>query len=284
MKKRLLIFIASLMAAILVALTGCASTTTLTITSTSTTTATTTVTTNSASTGNAFAIVSTYPLDGGTAITLNDKVTVTFNQAIDTTTLNTQNISLWQGTSSVTANLSYFGSTAILDPVGDMTANTTYTAKVLPGVKSIDGTPLAKEMDWSFTTGAIDSAAPTVVNTFPGDGDTQVPIIQALNPPAEIGAGASIFTNDIDAVFSEAMDPSTITTSTFMLMEKDNNATVGGTISYVSALNSFVAYFLPSNNLQPNTVYTATITTGAACLAGVHMTSAYTWSFSTGGQ
>ncbi len=52
---------------------------------------------------------------------------------------------------------------------------------------------------------------------------------------------------------------------------------VAGTVTYVAT----TATFTPSILLSPNTVYTATITTGAKDLAGNALTGNYLWSFTT---
>jgi hypothetical protein len=77
----------------------------------------------------------------------------------------------------------------------------------------------------------------------------------------------------IVVTFSEAMDPSTISTATFML---SNGVT--GSVTY----NGTTATFTPSSNLAYWTTYTATITTGVKDAAGNTMAATKTWSFTTG--
>jgi hypothetical protein len=79
----------------------------------------------------------------------------------------------------------------------------------------------------------------------------------------------------ITAAFSEAMDPSTITTTTFTL--KLGATPVAGVVTYAGV----TATFTPSSNLAANTTYTATITIGASDLAGNLLASNYAWSFTT---
>ncbi|BBO18231.1 conserved hypothetical protein [Candidatus Brocadia pituitae] len=111
-------------------------------------------------------------------------------------------------------------------------------------------TQLAKDLYYNPTP-------PTVASTSPASGATNVAV-----------------GSNITATFSEAMNASTITTSTFKL---NNGAT--GTVSYNSATRT--ATFDPSTNLNYSTTYTATMTTGAKDSAGNPMTSNYTWSFTT---
>jgi hypothetical protein len=74
------------------------------------------------------------------------------------------------------------------------------------------------------------------------------------------------------------MDPATITTITFTL-----RATVAGTSvrGAVTTLGT-VATFSPASDLAPGTDYTATITTGAADLAGNALAAIKVWNFTTG--
>lgn len=106
---------------------------------------------------------------------------------------------------------------------------------------------------------APDTGAPTVVSTAPPD----------------TAIGVSLNTN-VTATFSEAMDPATITTTTFTLQQ--GATPVAGAVSYVGK----TAVFNPTSNLAASTVYTATVTTGARDLAGNALAVAKTWSFTTG--
>jgi hypothetical protein len=101
---------------------------------------------------------------------------------------------------------------------------------------------------------------PTVVSTVPANLATLVPV-----------------NRHITATFSEKMDPATITTATFTVT--DPTATlVPGVVTYVG----LVATFNPTGNLADDTLYTATITTGAKDRAGNRLASNYVWSFTTG--
>jgi hypothetical protein len=78
--------------------------------------------------------------------------------------------------------------------------------------------------------------------------------------------------------FSEAMDPSTINSSTFTL--KQGTTAVPGTVTY----SGTTATFTPTNSLAAGTSYTATVTTGAKSLTGNGLAANSVWSFTTGGS
>jgi hypothetical protein len=105
----------------------------------------------------------------------------------------------------------------------------------------------------------VDVIKPTMSSTVPGTGATGVPIGSKLA-----------------ATFSEAMDPATITTTTFTLQQ--GTMAVSGTVAY----SGVTAVFTPTGSLAASTTYTATITTGATDLAGNALASNYVWSFTTG--
>ena len=83
-------------------------------------------------------------------------------------------------------------------------------------------------------------------------------------------------TSSITATFSEAVQPPTISTSTFTLK---NSA--GTSISGAVSLNGLVATFDPASSLSPSTSYTAMVTTGVKDIAGNLLTPAKSWSFTT---
>jgi hypothetical protein len=80
----------------------------------------------------------------------------------------------------------------------------------------------------------------------------------------------------LSATFNEAMNPTTIGASAFTVTGPGGTS-VNGTVAY----SGLVATFTPSSSLANNAVYTATITTGAASLAGTPLAANYVWTFTT---
>jgi len=110
-------------------------------------------------------------------------------------------------------------------------------------------------------TNPSETTPPTVISTDPENNATDV----ALN-------------KIITATFSEAMDPSTVTTTTFTL--KQGETPVSGAVTYAGIVGTFT----PAADLEANTTYTATITTGVRDLAGNAMANDYVWTFTTGAE
>jgi hypothetical protein len=192
-------------------------------------------------------------------VPLNTTVAATFSEAMNPSTITTSTFTLQQGATSVSGTVTYLGTTATFTPASNLAANTVYTATITTGAKDPSGNALAGNFVWSFTTGTtISATTPAVTSTNPANGATGV----ALNA-------------QVAATFNEAMNPSTITTSTFTLNQ--GATSVPGAVTY----SGTTATFSPASNLASNTTYTATITTGAKDLTGNALASNFTWSFST---
>jgi len=102
------------------------------------------------------------------------------------------------------------------------------------------------------------------------------PTVTAVNPAASatgVAVGATI-----TATFSQAMNASSLTTSTFTLTGP-SSASVSGAVTYTAT--GSVATFTPSALLAFGTQYTATITTGASDSSGTALAANYSWTFTT---
>ena len=199
------------------------------------------------------------PLNNATGVALTKIVAVTFNEAMTPSTINTSTFTLKQGTTAVSGTVTYSGTVASFDPSSNLTPNSIYTGTITTGAKDVAGNALNSNYTFSFTTGAApDITAPTVISADP------------------LNSATAVAVNKVVAVtFSEAMNPSSINSSTFTL--KQGTTAVSGTVSYTGT----IAKFTPSGNLANNSVYTATITTGAMDIAGNVLSNNYTFSFTT---
>jgi len=95
------------------------------------------------------------------------------------------------------------------------------------------------------------------------------PTVVMVAPQAN-GVGTN---REIAVVFSQAMNPATINTSTFLV---DG---VTGTVTY-DAVN-LIAAFKPLSDFAPSTSYNARITTGATDVNGLALAAPFTFSFAT---
>ncbi|MDD4962826.1 MAG: FG-GAP-like repeat-containing protein [Gallionella sp.] len=104
--------------------------------------------------------------------------------------------------------------------------------------------------------------------------DTLPPSVLSTNPLSNSNTLAA--SSSISANFSEPIDPTTATASTFRITD-GTGLPVAGTVTY----SGLTAVFTPTARLAPLTTYTATITNGVKDLAGNPLVSNYTWSFTT---
>jgi hypothetical protein len=111
----------------------------------------------------------------------------------------------------------------------------------------------------------VDIISPTVRSISPADAATEV-----------------ARTTNVEARFSEAMDPSSITDQTFTLTKQGASNPVAARVLYDSASKKATLY--PAITLEADTSYTATVksgSSGAKDLAGNALAADKTWAFST---
>ncbi|WP_158859254.1 Ig-like domain-containing protein [Lunatibacter salilacus] len=207
-------------------------------------------------TGTSPKVVSIDPLDLATSVTAEKTIRATFSEKMDPATISTATFTVKMGLLPVAGSVTYSDSTAIFTPSAKLLSNTEYTVSILKLAKSPNGVPMASDFISKFTTGNF--AVPEVTTTDPANNATGV-----------------AFNKAIRATFTEAMDPATITATTFTV--KQGNTTVAGTVSY----SGTTATFTPTSPLASNLVYTGTITTGAKNVSGTALASNFVWTFTT---
>ena len=203
-------------------------------------------------------VLSVAPTGASDACT-NTIVTATFSEAMNPSTINASTFTLTDpngATVSGTVTYNSANNTATFVPSSALATSSTYTATITTAAKDMFGNALAANDAWTFTTGISACkavGAPTVLSVTPANGACP--------------------NTSVTATFGEAMNASTINTTTFTV----SNAT--GTVSY-DALD-LTATFSPSPVLALNTTYTATITTGAQDIFGDGLAANFTWTFTT---
>lgn len=110
--------------------------------------------------------------------------------------------------------------------------------------------------------------------------DTTAPAVLNVTPPSS-ATGVAIATT-VNAMFSESIDPASVTASTFVLRDQ-HGAVVPATISYEAGTRT--AILSTTAGLLAQTAYTAVLSGGAGGimdLAGNALASDFSWSFTTG--
>jgi hypothetical protein len=207
-------------------------------------------------------VISVTPPNVSSGACPSSVVTATFSEAMNPSTINTTTFTLTgPGTTPVAGTVTYAASTATFTPTNALALNTLYTATITTGAQDVFGNALVSNFVWTFTTSSTPCAPPTVISVAP--------------PNGSFGICPNTL---VTATFSEAMKPSTINTTTFTLTGPGITP-VAGAVTYVASSN--VATFTPNNLLALDTLYTATITTGAQDLAGDPLASDFVWTFTT---
>jgi hypothetical protein len=202
-------------------------------------------------------VVSTDPANGAINVALNKIITATFSTVMNPATINATSFIVKTGSTVVPGTISYSGMTAVFTPTTPLLPSTVYTGTITTGAKDTAGNAMGANYNWSFLTGSV----PLVVSTDPANTATGVPL-----------------NKKITATFNQVMDPTTINSTTFTLY--NGTSPVAGTVTY----SGTTATFTPAVNLNPSTVYTATITTGAKNTAGNGLATNYVWTFTTTGS
>ena len=209
------------------------------------------------------------PVCGATEVPLNQVMSATFADNLSASSVNVNSVLLTgPGGTQVTGAVAYDQATRIVTftPAILLSPSTAYTYTIKSGENGIQnqsGNGLLSDFVCTFTTGLTpDTTAPTVTATNPEDNETGV----SLN-------------SVVTATFNEAMDPLKINATSFLVRGPGSTA-VSGLVTYAGP--SFTAVFSPSGNFEPNTTYTATITTDAIDAAGNALAADFVWSFTTG--
>jgi S-layer protein (TIGR01567 family) len=137
-----------------------------------------------------------------------------------------------------------------------LNASTTYYYRVM----STDGAGNTNISDGNSFITATDSSNPTVIDTYPENSDSDIPLDA-----------------NVTAKFSEKMNASTINVNSFTLSSP--SGPISGTVTY----NDPIATLNPNSSLDYGTIYTATITSTVEDIAGNRL-ALKNWSFTTVGN
>ena len=229
-------------------------------------------------------VILTVPAAGAVNVPTNTLVTATFSEAMAPATISGTSFTVTNTTlgTPVAGTVSYSvgARSATFTPSTPETfpANSAFTATITSAATDLAGNglagntavlPSAGNHVWSFTTGATgDATAPTVIAVSPVDGSAGVCVTRAVS-----------------ATFSEPMNASTFSATTFRVT--DNGAAVAGTVS--NDAPSRVATFVTTSATgfaasRPFVVTIASGTAGVKDLAGNALAVDRVFGFTTGTQ
>jgi hypothetical protein len=193
---------------------------------------------------------------------------------------------------------SLVGGYANLNPTADLpitTTGTTYFVAINIDASAVVGKTIGLRVEDPSNDVVFKDDLPTDIYTqmgfiisstsTPASGNTvtitELPLVDTTPPtvsftdPADTEKNVSVNT-DITVVFSEEINPATISTANFTVKDIFNN-TVSGTVS----ASGSSATFTPSSVLSFETIFNVTVAAGVQDLAGNPLAADYTWSFTT---
>jgi hypothetical protein len=238
----------------------------------------------------------TVPADlAGTAAT-NTAITAAFTEDMDPASIVTASFTLTgPGGVAVTGaavpvSYSVGSRIATFTPAAALAAGTTYTATIkgtgvaavtdlagnalAGGLVSAPNPTVAADYVWTFTTAAAAAASPvSVLSTNPANAAT-VCANSSINATFTVPSGLR-------------MDPLTVTTGTFTVMDTTTSTSVTAASVSLDTPTGLIATFTPLSSLIANHGYTATIKGGATgvkdlAIPANTMTSDKVWSFTAG--
>ena len=195
------------------------------------------------------------PAANSTTVAANTSVSAAFSQAMDPASINGVTFKLLPPGSAtpVTALVFYDVATrtASLTPLQNLTAGTTYTARIASGgggVRSLAGVPLPADVSWSFSI--LDTQPVNVAAITPTNGMRQVTVGSAIR-----------------VTFTKPVDPASVTTTTLTLVRKSTTTPVPASVSYDPVTRT--AMLTPAVALLPNWTYDVTVLGGPTGIRGL---------------
>ncbi|AHF08590.1 cytochrome c3 family protein [Desulfitobacterium metallireducens] len=218
-------------------------------------------------------VTSTSPEDQKEQVDINLPLYITFDRDMDASTMISSNIIVKdsKGQSVPARGIHYdpTSKTTVFIPQISLKQDESYEITILTGIKDTTGLPLLANYVSSFkTTLSSDTPQPLIIDTIPKESISQVGTKRVIS-----------------AQFNHDMDPNSINTTTFTMVDENNNPVTAKSITYDAS--SRIAAFVPASTLTTNTKYTVTLKgapdgTGVKDSTGVNLTKDYVWSFTTG--
>ena len=209
-------------------------------------------------------VLGSSPANGASNVPVNAVIVLQFSKPLDAISV-PNGLQVQSGGQAVPGAIALSNSNQMITftPTAGLTANTSYTVTAGSQITDVGGLALSNPSTYSFTTGtANDTTTPTVTSESPSSYETNVP----TNPALQVQ-------------FSKAVDPWTVTGTTFYVYPTNTNDIVPATVTVSS--NSQSATLTPTAPLIPFTMYYAQVTSGISDLEG-HALNGQGWFFTTG--
>ncbi|MFV2082617.1 MAG: Ig-like domain-containing protein, partial [bacterium] len=203
-------------------------------------------------------VLSVFPVDGADQVSTNTDISITFSEAMDRTSVqsNTSITSVAGTFSTVSYSWEALDTKIVMSPTAAMVDSTRYVVAISSQTLDAEGDSMAAAYMFSFTTGSV----PTGLFTHPFDGETNVAVATTVG-----------------VQFSEPMDIQSVKDS-FGFM----GASYAGTLTFIwtNGDQDLAVSFNPQ--LSSGVTYIATLLPGAEDIQGTSMESFDKITFATG--
>nr|WP_242055272.1 Ig-like domain-containing protein [Cytobacillus firmus] len=209
-------------------------------------------------------VTGTTNIEGAVVDTATEAITLTFNKNLDTNTLSTSNVKLYNITKEEYVAVSLSGITATsvtVAPSANLVADNDYRLEVGAGIADLAGNKLTAT-SYNFFYGITPVG---VQNITPTNGATTV-----YNKITSSGGNDAF---KYRAQFSAAVDASTVNGTTVKLVDKVTGSTVDATVSYEEGSRYVIV--TPRADLAENNQYEVTID-GVKTAKGIKVTKSVT--------
>ena len=182
-------------------------------------------------------LTETFPANLADTVAVNPLIVVNFKSTANPAEVSASILSLKQGTTSIPGTVTFSGTTAIFKPETYLAPNSQFTATIVTNLKDGSSKDHETEHSWTFRTGNHHhQKAFSVVSVTP------------LNSATDIA-----FDIHPTITFSRKMESKMIESVDFKLNK--GTSVVEGSLTY----SDKTATFIPTSNLEANTLYTGTI-------------------------
>jgi hypothetical protein len=208
-----------------------------------------------------FSIKSTSPADGATDVAVASPISVTFNYALDASTVTSESFVVSSSRSSVSGRFAFNTekTVATFTPDKALSKSTLYTVSLKTAIKSAFGTALSSEYDFTFTT-------------------VHDQINVTYTSPLNLADNVSV-SSAVAVTFNVPLDTSTVTSGSFMVSTQ--TGAVSGTLSFTAG-NTIATWTATAGHLLRSTAHTVTLTKAIKSFAGIALSQDYVFSFTTG--
>lgn len=213
-------------------------------------------------TGSLLTISSRYPQANAANVDVDDVISITFNNRLNSSTVSSSNIYLRRSgsNSNISAVLKYTDSirTVTITPNSPLAYNTEYIVYISNNLRDINGNNIIAT-NWTFKTKAEDALAIVDRNPKPN----------AIDHPVD---------GEITVKFSQPLQTSTITSSNIYLRKSGSTRNISADLKYNNSTRTVT--IIPSSNLDYDTEYTVYLTNNIRDTNGNRLT-ATNWKFTT---